>query len=159
MQNPTTKNWDRIMFKCTLLHHLSFKLQFLTRGCHFIFMILHTFSIGNRCGLKAGQASTRTLCLWRHAVVAHAHWRLTLSCWNIFLGKDVTSLAWRFSKIPIYTVLHTNATRSCCGHWCTLYNHHRCWSFTPYSTAPKTVVWMIFRLWQGELDVDFSLKL
>ena len=47
-----------------------------------LFMMRHTFSIGDRSGLQAGQSSTRTLCLRSHAVVTRAEWGLALSCWN-----------------------------------------------------------------------------
>ena len=47
-----------------------------------LFMMHHTFSIGDRSGLQAGQSSTHTLCLRRHAVVTCTEWSLTLSCWN-----------------------------------------------------------------------------
>ena len=47
-----------------------------------LFMMRHTFWIGDRSGLQAGQSSTRTLCLRSHAVVTRAEWGLALSCWT-----------------------------------------------------------------------------
>ena len=47
-----------------------------------LFMMRHTFLIGDRSGLQADQSSTHTLCLRSHAVVTRAEWGLVLSCWN-----------------------------------------------------------------------------
>ena len=41
-----------------------------------------TFSIGDICGLQAGQSSTHTLCVWSHAVGSHVEWGLVSSCWK-----------------------------------------------------------------------------
>ena len=46
------------------------------------FIMRHTFSMGDRSGLQAGQSSTRTLLLRSHAVVKRAECGLALSCWN-----------------------------------------------------------------------------
>lgn len=46
------------------------------------FIMHHTFSMGDRSGLPAGQSSTRTLLLRSHAVVTCAECGLALSCWN-----------------------------------------------------------------------------
>ena len=53
-------------------------------GCCLILlvMMLHTFSIGDRCGLQAGQSSTHTLRVWSHAAGSRAEWSLASSCWN-----------------------------------------------------------------------------
>ena len=50
--------------------------------CILHFIMLHTFSMGDRSGLQAGQSSTCTLLLWSHAVVTRAECGLALSCWN-----------------------------------------------------------------------------
>ena len=46
------------------------------------FIMRHTFSMGDRSGLQAGQSSTRTLLLRSQAVVTRAECGLALSCWN-----------------------------------------------------------------------------
>ena len=56
------------------------------RGLHcriLRFIMRHTFSMGDRSGLQAGQSSTRTLLLRSHAVVKRAECGLALSCFYV----------------------------------------------------------------------------
>ncbi len=55
------------------------------------FKMRHTFSIGDRSGLQAGQSSTRTLFLCSQDFVMCAECGFALSCWNMHghPGKDV----------------------------------------------------------------------
>ena len=62
-------------FSCSTVRSLS---------CHILRPIMfHTFSMGDRSGLQAGQSSSCTLLLQSHAVVTGAECVLvSLSCWN-----------------------------------------------------------------------------
>ncbi len=77
--------------KCSgvILSHSSYKqvLRWATvRGlrCRILrFKMRHTFSIGDRSGLQAGQSSTRTLFLRSQDFVMCAECSFALSCWNM----------------------------------------------------------------------------
>ncbi len=53
------------------------------RCCILRFKMRHTFSIGDRSGLQAGQSSTRTLFLRSQDFVMCAECGFALSCWNM----------------------------------------------------------------------------
>ncbi len=76
-------------FRCNFRSHSSCKqvLRWATvRGlrCRILrFKMRHTFSIGDRSGLQAGQSSTRTLFLRSQDFVMCAECGFALSCWNM----------------------------------------------------------------------------
>ncbi len=63
----------------------------------------HTFSIGDRSGLQAGQSSTRTLFLRSQDFVMCAECGFALSCWNMH-GRPWKSVSdyLDFSRYPHY---------------------------------------------------------
>ena len=89
-------------------------------------MMCHTFLIGDRSGLQAGQLSTHTLCLWSQAAVTRTEWGVALSCWNRggVPGKshclDGSMHLSKFQPKPLHQwYLHMYADHPCRGHWCT----------------------------------------
>ncbi len=75
-------------------------------------MMSHTFSIGDRCRLQAGQSNTFTLSLRNHTVVAHSEWYRALSWSNHGLPvKGIILMAACLCTIPIYgTFAHMPVT-------------------------------------------------
>ncbi len=61
---------------------------------HLRFKMRHTFSIGDRSGLQAGQSSTRTLFLRSQDFVMCAECGFALSCWNMH-GRPWKMSSWR----------------------------------------------------------------
>ncbi len=53
------------------------------------FKMRHTFSIGDRSGLQAGQSSTRTLFLRSQDFVMCAECGFALSCWNMHMKYEI----------------------------------------------------------------------
>ena len=113
------------------------------------FIMRHTFSMGDRSGLQAGQSSTRTLLLRSHAVVKRAECGLALSCWNK-QGQSMkkTLLGWQhvllqnlyvpFSINGAFTdvqVPHATGTN-------TAPYHHRCWLLNFASITVRMVLFL-----------------
>ena len=79
---------NSLSFSCGILSHSCLMNRFscsTVRGllCRILrFIMRHTFSMGDRSGLQAGQGRTWTLLLRSHAVVTRAECGLALSCWN-----------------------------------------------------------------------------
>ncbi len=60
------------------------------------FKMRHTFSIGDRSGLQAGQSSTRTLFLRSQDFVMCAECGFALSCWNMYAWTSLEKMSsWR----------------------------------------------------------------
>ncbi len=84
----------------------------------------HTFSIGDRSGLQAGQSSTRTLFLRSQDFVMCAECGFALSCWNMHgrpWKRCLLEGSILCSKISMYfsalMVHHRSASYLCQGQW------------------------------------------
>ncbi len=85
------RDWRHQVMKCFRCNFVPFFLQTslkvaTVRGLRcriFRFKMRHTFSIGDRSGLQAGQSSTRTLFLRSQDFVMCAECGFALSCWNM----------------------------------------------------------------------------
>ncbi len=76
------------------------------------FKMRHTFSIGDRSGLQAGQSSTRTLFLRSQDFVMCAECGFALSCWNMH-GRP-----WKRCLLEgSIWCHHRSASYLCQGHW------------------------------------------
>ncbi len=115
------------------------------RCCILRFKMRHTFSIGDRSGLQAGQSSTRTLFLRSQDFVMCAECGFALSWWNMHghpWKRCLLEGSILCSKISMYfsalMVHHRSASYLCQGHWHNPY-HDRAWLLD----LLLVTVWMI----------------
>ncbi len=116
------------------------------RCCILRFKMRHTFSIGDRSGLQAGQSSTRTLFLRSQDFVMCAECGFALSCWNMH-GRPWKRLSsWRQHIVlqNLYVLFSINGAITevqvtfAKGHWHNPY-HDRPWLLD----LLLVTVWMI----------------
>ncbi len=95
------------------------------------FKMRHTFSIGDRSGLQAGQSSTRTLFLRSQDFVMCAECGFALSCWNMHgrpWKRCLLESSILCSKISMYFSALMVPSQKC---W------HHCWHRTFSWTVPS----------------------
>ncbi len=126
-----------------------------------LFMTGHTFSIGVRSGLQAGQSNTFMWSLRNHAVVAHAEWELALS-WSNNHGlnmKDIILMAVCISvqsqyMPPCQYHLRTYSSHPCRLLCCTPIS----WQAFAFASVADENLDGPFGLWDWKLEIRFSWK-
>ncbi len=122
----------------------------------------HTFSIGDRSGLQAGQSSTRTLFLRSQDFVMCAECGFALSCWNMHgrpWKRCLLEGSILCSKISMYfsalMVPSQKCKLPCQGHW----HNPIPWQTLAFGLVAGNSLDDPFLLWSGAHGVHSSQKI
>lgn len=74
---------SRISSHSFLIYNFICSAEWYLLGQNLHFIMCHTFSKWDRCGLQSGQSSTCTVSQWSHADVTCVECGLPLSLWNM----------------------------------------------------------------------------
>ncbi len=126
------------------------------------FKMRHTFSIGDRSGLQAGQSSTRTLFLRSQDFVMCAECGFALSCWNMHgrpWKRCLLKGSMLCSKISMYFSAlichHRSASYLCQGHW----HNPIPWQTLAFGLVAGNSLDDPFLLWSGAHGIHSSQKI
>ncbi len=122
------------------------------------FKMRHTFSIGDRSGLQAGQSSTRTLFLRSQDFVMCAECGFALSCWNMHgrpWKRCLLEGSILCSKISMYFSALMVPSHLCQGHW----HNPIPWQTLAFGLVAGNSLDDPFLLWSGAHGVHSSQKI
>ncbi len=113
------------------------------------FKMRHTFSIGDRSGLQAGQSSTRTLLLRSQDFIMCAECGFASSCWNMH-GRP-----WKRCLLEGSILCSKSASYLCQGHW----HNPIPWQTLAFGLVAVNSLDDPFLLWSGAHGVHSSQKI